>query len=555
MRTVNPSRTRWLLHLWLCACLAATYVVADAPRASAGGVQDFQILYRVDRSDERGEGEIRLRFSLPDRWRIDTHTTSRDDTVIAVGDRVLVEDRRAKGFLLLARDQAGSRLSYAESVDVDLQARHTDWAGYLSARERKLAECGEEQGEAEVLGRPCRVYTWEGELPVDDELLPELLRGSMEFTRCVDRELLLPLEYEWRRGEQVLERRAAISVEVNGGVPEDLFDVTVPQGARVFRGGLARVPEQLFSASSSPAEDMLLSPFGQSTAMYVPEYVPAGFMNVGTSYDPEGRGYVAYLASESGATLVLAESRDSALMDLPVPAGAVPVSVGPEKGQLVEREEPFDRVVLAWQSGEWRLRLDAGGVPTAEVVKVAESMQWRSGKPLIEFGEAKAAQDDVSFLVLIPTVMPEGARLVASSTMPYSEGVGGHFTPEQLSMSYFLSGGGTLTILEMEGYESMEIEGWERVSIAGFTGWYNDDPEFGRELTWVQEGTEISLSGDLTKEEMVKMAESFAPTDPSARERLRRYQGDVLRKYSSARHDNVPLSDTDETSLNGSWTD
>ena len=60
----------------------------------------------------------------------------------------------------------------------------------------------------------------------------------------------------------------------------------------------------------------------------------------------------------------------------------------------------------------------------------------------------------------------------------------------------------------------MDIEGWERVSIAGFTGWYKDDPEFGRQLTWVQEGTEIFLSGNLTKEEMVRMAESFAPADP-----------------------------------------
>lgn len=70
----------------------------------------------------------------------------------------------------------------------------------------------------------------------------------------------------------------------------------------------------------------------------------------------------------------------------------------------------------------------------------------------------------------------------------------------------------------------MEVEGRERVSVAGFTGWYRDNPEFGRGMTWVQEGTEVSLDGDLSKDEMMKIAASLAPADPSARERVQRYQ-------------------------------
>jgi hypothetical protein len=409
---------------------------------------------------------------------------------------------------------------------VDLTARYGDWASYLAAQERKLGECGQTWSEAEVLERPCRKY--ESVIPMDTaEPLSGLPEGPMRMTTRVDSELLMPLESEWHVGGKLLERMAATSVQVNSGAAESLFALKVPPGARVFKGGLPRVPEVDFSPLQTAGEDVIMPMLGQALSMYVPRYLPAGFVNVGAASsedDPDGQWYTTYLASGSGATIVMAESRNAAYMPLPALPGARPVAIGSVQGEIGETHEPFDRVVLTWQMGKWRLRLDAGEVPSAEVLKVAESMRWQTGKPPIKFEDLKAAQEQVHFLVLAPRSVPEGARLMASDVTPYEKGVGNTFTPEQLFLSYAAPGGGSFTISEMRGYEGTEIEGWRRVSVAGLTGWYRDDPDFGRGITWVQDGTEVSLDGDLTKDEMMKIAESFAPADPSARERVQRYQ-------------------------------
>jgi hypothetical protein len=104
------------------------------------------------------------------------------------------------------------------------------------------------------------------------------------------------------------------------------------------------------------------------------------------------------------------------------------------------------------------------------------------------------------------------------------KGPGETYTPEQLFLSYAAPGGRGLTISEMRQYPGVEVRGWERVSVAGRQGWYHYDSEIGHQLNWAQEGTEVSLDGDLPKEQMLKIAASFAPADASARERVRRYQ-------------------------------
>jgi hypothetical protein len=81
------------------------------------------------------------------------------------------------------------------------------------------------------------------------------------------------------------------------------------------------------------------------------------------------------MASPAGATLVFEQSRDQESCPLPPLPGSEPVQIGAWSGQIAEREKPFQRVVLVWTIGDVALRIDAGELPRAEVLKVAESVR------------------------------------------------------------------------------------------------------------------------------------------------------------------------------------
>jgi hypothetical protein len=508
-------RSRWGACL-LGAALVCGLLMPAAPARAAGApaeVSNFAIVYRVDPSEDLGAGEIRLWFSAPDRWRIETHTEKREVTVVAAGARVVVEDRTAKGFLVMARDQALPPFDYVPFC-LDLSARYRGWAGYAAARKQSLGKCEQGQGTSEVLGRSCRRY--QSEFPLGmPQLPPGLLEGPVRMSLCVDDVLLVALEEDAFFGGKLVERIVATSVEVNGDLPESLFTLPIPPGARVFQGGISSVPEEGFSSPATVAEDLAMM-VGESVTVYVPSYVPEGFSDLGTMTDGEGKWFRADLASPSGATLVIAESKDLSELPLPNLPDATPVTVGPWHGELGTSQEPFARTVLTWQAGDWRLLLDAAGVPAAEVMKVAASMHLQAGKSPIAFTDPKTVQAQVHFRVLMPTALPPGAQLMASDVTPYEKGAGDTYTPEQISLSY-LAPGGEVSFSEMSGGEGMEIPGWERITIAGRPGWYHHDPDFGHEFEWVQDGTDISLTGTLSKEEMLKIAESFVPAAPSAR--------------------------------------
>jgi outer membrane lipoprotein-sorting protein len=500
---------------------------AFPPEAAAtGAVSNFEIHYSAEPFSSGGSGTITLYYSAPDSWRIETTADNYTDTITASGDRVLLYDAKEKAWLLMARDQAAKdKLDTATSLDLNPSRRYQNWQDYLAKRKQDLSENDSKGTDVEFLNRPCYQYasSWAMDEPSKDE------SGYSEKS-LMDKQLLVPLSYDLKIGGEVIERLRAVSVKVNAGLKPELFNTTPPEGARVFKGRLSGVPswngeQEGFFPSEAPPK-LSITGEGKPFPFYAPDYLPAGFSEYGSSWEGEGSWMTFELAGKSGATLVIEENRTTSGMTIPLPPlpDSKEVAVGKASGKIAERSEPFKRVVLVWAAKGWRFRIDAGEVPASEVVKIAASMTQKTSEvrrePKLE--DPKAIQAKLHFLVLVPKQLPEGIRLIAATMTPAGR-EGDSVIPEQLSLDYQAPGMKYFNISEMGSSEGTLV-GWQRIKIGDRPGWYRSDKDLGSMLQWDQEGTEVGITGNISKEEMLKLAESFVPADPSARERIKQYQ-------------------------------
>jgi outer membrane lipoprotein-sorting protein len=498
--------------------LAIAVVIAVGPgflaaaKADTPAIRDFDIRYVV--TGEGGPGEIRLQFAAPDRWRIESRDRKTDETVVAAGGSVFTYDRKRKGVLWQARDQAQR---YCD-LEIDLAARAP--LSEAGARKRMEGTGVTRPAEQRVLGCECLVYECKPDIAVASPSLP-----TMSAKTWLDKQLLIPLRVETYIDSALDRRVEAVSVQVNQGVPRQAFRFQMPRGGRVFKGALTSVPEVPFASLRPPTDLVGDLPWGMHgvAAIYVPSYLPADLRSVGTQAGLEGEWFGFALATSHGATLVLEETRDPKSYPLAGLPGARAVKVGRWDGHIAERTAPFPRVVLVWDAKPWRLRIDAAGIPKSEVLKVAASTALRPFEPVEMFKhlDPVAAQAKVNFLVLAPQTMLEGMRLISSHVTPGAR-QGDSCIADQVSMSYIVPGRGTLTVSELAGGPG-EMGGKERVEIGSYSGGFtrrNDELE----LTWVQDGTAVILSGDFTRAELLSLARSMALADPSARERVRQYQ-------------------------------
>jgi hypothetical protein len=91
----------------------------------------------------------------------------------------------------------------------------------------------------EVYGRVCQVYRAGGPVLAGD--IERYERGSDEYADiCVDRNGLV-IEEAWTSDDRFLRRRAAVDVDVNPSIDQDLFDIEAPAEEGPLRGTVQRV--------------------------------------------------------------------------------------------------------------------------------------------------------------------------------------------------------------------------------------------------------------------------------------------------------------------------
>jgi len=518
--------------------LPAAPIKAAGYTASAGGasatarpeIQSYEIVYRVVVDRQNGPGNVHVWFAVRDRWRVETENSNQSEVATAAGDSIVIYDRKRKAALWQVRDERIMPCSpYSSDLSIDFTRSEKTWSQIWAERKHDLTRYGQERlRDSPVVGRACYVYELAASAPSGAAVL-----GSAKMLHWIDRQLLVPLRVADYRGGKLRLKLQATSVKVNPPVADAIFRLTPPSGASVFKGAISEVPnpDMLKGPGSPTSTDFMPGPprRGALIQFYQPDYVPQGLKLLSVSYSDAGDWYQVEFASLSGATLVMQSRRGDALIlgkAQPLLKDARDVTFDGRQGKIAQRTRPFDRLILVWSFGNDHLCLDATGVSEPELLRMAASVRKREFPPS---GKQTAAdlietQAKLHFLVLVPKVLPGGAYLAHVDLTPY-ERLRNGWQPEQVFISYFTRDGHDFSMLEMRQEKDTAPKGAERVAIGRYTGWYRRNREVPyHEVEWVQEGTRVALSGDLSKKTLLSVAASFAPADPLARDRIREYE-------------------------------
>ncbi|SNQ59144.1 DUF4367 domain-containing protein [Candidatus Methanoperedens nitratireducens] len=110
------------------------------------------------------------------------------------------------------------------------------------------------------------------------------------------------------------------------------------------------------------------------------------------------------------------------------------------------------------------------------------------------------ARGAVNFTVVAPEYLPEGYILDKVTVFKFGE-------IQSLSISY-KNGDEMLSIYEANQSRNVPKGKFETVKIKGIEARYMES-DFSKSLSWTWKGTEITISGTISKEELIKVAESI----------------------------------------------
>jgi hypothetical protein len=321
------------------------------------------------------QGKVTLLFGAPDRWRIIVAADGALLSVAVADESVLMYDSESGAWLLSPRDRIGEDWDY-EIVETDFSVRTPTWDDYVAARRADIGCHWDSSEPARLLDRACTMYDVAHDFGTTGDAGLETARSSYRHQVWVDDQLLVPLrEIRWFHGELGL-RVDALSVRIEAGTPARAFNTTPPEGKRVFKGALSFVPD-LETVDLGLGADGRPEPPGTpgDSELLVPQYIPRRLVELSQTYDEDGTWWTIEWAASSGATLVLEQSRDPQSRPLPGLAQSESIQVGAWPGRITELKEPFQRIVLVWEVGPTVLRIDAGEVRRAEVLKMAASVK------------------------------------------------------------------------------------------------------------------------------------------------------------------------------------
>ncbi|MFZ3384677.1 MAG: DUF4367 domain-containing protein [Candidatus Methanoperedens sp.] len=110
------------------------------------------------------------------------------------------------------------------------------------------------------------------------------------------------------------------------------------------------------------------------------------------------------------------------------------------------------------------------------------------------------ARNSVNFSVAVPSYLPEGYILDRVTVFEYD-------TTQSVSITY-KNGEEALSVYEVTKSAYTPNGKFETVKINGVEARYKDS-DFGRTLSWPWKGSDISVYGKISKEELIKVAESI----------------------------------------------
>lgn len=165
------------------------------------------------------------------------------------------------------------------------------------------------------------------------------------------------------------------------------------------------------------------------------------------------------------------------------------------------RVETFDKDGKKIMAMEYRNVEFNTGIPESEFeFKIPQGARVTTKKITppkeMTLDEAKQA---VNFTVFVPEYMPDGYALDRITVFEFDE-------TQSVSISY-KKGDEMLSVYESNQSRYAPKAKFESVKIRGIEAGYMDT-DFSKSLSWTWKGTEIAVSGTISKEELIKVAES-----------------------------------------------
>lgn len=351
--------------------LTAAQVLASA-QSKLESIQSWHMRERG--TDRLGDGSIRV--SGGDRWWRYPDRFKLTGSINAGGGSERISE-------LIAGDR---RVMYWESegvLSIGPTTEHEractrrfrgDYPGMSTPEEvsRRLGAKARLAGTGTIAGRKCDMI--EGTFPNGEGL-----------TVAIDQESGMVLSRAFRDKEgREIGRVQAEAVEINSPIADEVFTLAIPKAVRVIRGpvglyGRVTRSSRLMDPSEVDAElrrarEYTLLPSRTRSSLRRPGSVPGSYRLLAAVIWPERIHNpelmtLMYLDPVTGDTVVIGQRAKC-----PKVYTGREVRVGAATGKLADFTSPYPYSVLTWQNeGEW-FTLTAGGLKSAEMTKIAESM-------------------------------------------------------------------------------------------------------------------------------------------------------------------------------------
>lgn len=317
-------------------------------------------------------GVVRMWFEVPDRYRVEWEMLGESLVGVTDGETILQYNPDDKTYATAPADSP-------DAADFPITFSPGEIPGTIQ-EVLALVEADTDRratlvGEDSMLGHP--VYVIEANSPLEPNTKSngddEMSGGPIRF--WIDKQYLFPLAWTASFAPGLTWGMRFSEVEFNGGIDDEIFSVTPPEGSRrVDAKELADSVQAGFSGGGSIEGDL-----GQEVSLpagfLAPTYLPTGYQTraIGQEEDADGIYQVEFLIrQDAGDGYISAQERRG--------RGAIPDAL--KKGDLVVahdvqawlREED-DLLHLAWQENDLVIYVIARGLTADELLRVADSMQ------------------------------------------------------------------------------------------------------------------------------------------------------------------------------------
>ena len=408
---------------------------------------------------------------------------------------------------------------------LDLNITASDpWADQKDMKYQLYDDTNEGEGEQpmppdeKVQGRICTLmsYNYAGNNKLKDP-------SKGYSNQYIDRQygIVLGETYADPKDDKYNKNYIASKVGFNKAIDSKLFSLQIPEGTPVFRGDFSEFDvkqiSRLSKANWSFRGVNIAAPeqWTEPINIIVPGYLPTGFAEISTqtswSYSNWQHTWEIWATwvNRSGSSLRFHQAMRKIDSDIAERAAFISdIKLHGISAKLYKSSQPFPQLSITWQQNGKYLELIGVGVDKKTLLQIAASCRGAVLEPdsTIDLKTPAEAQPLVGYQLYEPSYLPAGFT-VAGTYLAYDCAV---------FVDYKDSRGTTINLSQFARKDAADF--FDRTSRANATAtvvngnraWYSRQA-VGLILEWRAGVKLFSVSGDVSKNELMRIAESLRP--------------------------------------------